>query len=89
MKTKLLILLMLAGSSLFAKTRVFVNVGFGNGGYGYGPPVYAYVPPSTELYVGARILGAGCAKLLLSRQLLWRRLLLRSPVVFAYPLDRS
>ena len=56
MKTKLLILLILAGSSLFAKTRVFANVGIGHGGYGgygYGPPVYAYVAPPPPSYVWA------------------------------------
>ncbi|MBI3668035.1 MAG: hypothetical protein HY236_17690 [Acidobacteria bacterium] len=50
MKTKLLVLLLQAGSSLFAGTHVFVGVGVG--GYGYGhyappppPPVVAYAPP--------------------------------------------
>lgn len=51
MKTKLLILLVLAGSSLFAKTRIFVNVGIGYGGYGYGPPVYSYAPPPSYVWV--------------------------------------
>lgn len=55
MKTKLLVLLLLAGSSLFARTHVFVGVGIGVGyPYGYGyyvpappppPPVVAYAPP--------------------------------------------
>ena len=49
MKTKLLALLFLAGSSMFAGTRVFVGIGVG--GYGYRgyyappPPVVAYAPP--------------------------------------------
>ncbi|HTM51031.1 MAG TPA: hypothetical protein VL285_20180 [Bryobacteraceae bacterium] len=41
MKTKLLILLLLAGTSLFAKTRVFVGIG---APYGYG--YYAPPPPA-------------------------------------------
>jgi hypothetical protein len=57
MKTKLLAVLLFAGSSMFAGPRVFVGVGFG-GGYGYAPapvpvyaappvaPVAAYIPPS-------------------------------------------
>ena len=50
MKRILLVLMMLAGSSmLFAKTRVFVGVGIGHGGFyaGYyqAPPPYAYMPP--------------------------------------------
>ena len=40
MKTKLLALLLLAGSSVFAGTHISVGVGFG-GGYGY----YAAPPP--------------------------------------------
>jgi hypothetical protein len=44
MNRKLVILFLLAGSAMFARTRVFV--GFGFGGYGYGPaPVVAYAPP--------------------------------------------
>jgi hypothetical protein len=52
MKTKLLALLLLAGSSMFASTRVFFGVGFGGGGYGYyappppPPPVVRYMPPA-------------------------------------------
>ena len=47
MKTKVLALFLLAGGALFARTHVFI--GFGVGGYGYGPyvappPVY-YAPP--------------------------------------------
>ena len=51
MKTKLLAVLLLAGSSVFAGTRFFV--GFGTGGYYPGyyaapppPPVVAYAPPA-------------------------------------------
>ena len=44
MKTKLLGVMLLAGSSLFAETRF--SVGIGVGGYGYAaPPVVAYAPP--------------------------------------------
>ncbi len=46
MKTKLLALVLLAGSSLFARPHVFFGIGVG----GYGPPprpvAVAYVPPS-------------------------------------------
>ncbi len=45
MKTRLLGILLLAGSSLLAAPRVFVGVGFG----GYAPPpvpVVRYVPPA-------------------------------------------
>ena len=44
MKTKLLVLMLLAAGSVFAGTHVFVGVG---GGYGYygAPPVVAYAPP--------------------------------------------
>ena len=48
MKTKLLALLVLAGSSLFAGPRVFVGVGFGAPAYGYyapPPPVVTYAAP--------------------------------------------
>ena len=48
MKSKLLALAFLAGSSLFAGPRVFVGIGVGPG-YGYypaaPPPVVAYRPP--------------------------------------------
>ncbi len=48
MNRKLIILFLLAGGALFARTHVFV--GFGFGGYGYGPyyppaPVVTYAPP--------------------------------------------
>jgi len=49
MKTKLLAILLFAGSSLFAGTRVFFGVGVGGPGYGYyappPPPVYSYAAP--------------------------------------------
>ena len=38
MKTKLLVLLLLVGTSLFAGPRVFVGTGVG--GFGYGPAYY-------------------------------------------------
>lgn len=44
MKTKLLALLFLAGSSMFAGTRFFFGVGVG-GYYPPPPPVVAYAPP--------------------------------------------
>jgi hypothetical protein len=47
MKTKLLVGLLMAGSSVFAETHV--SIGIGVGGYGNGyyapPPVVAYAPP--------------------------------------------
>jgi len=51
MKTKLLAVLFLAGSSLFAGPRVFV--GFGFGGYGpryYAPPPVVYAAPYAAPY---------------------------------------
>jgi WXXGXW repeat (2 copies) len=46
MKTKLLALLLVGGSSLFAGSRVFFGIGVGGPAYGYyPPPVYAYAPP--------------------------------------------
>ena len=57
MKTKLLVLLFLAGSSMFAGPRVFVGFGFG-GGYPYRyyapPPVVAYAPAYPDYYYGPR-----------------------------------
>ncbi len=48
MKTKLLALLLLAGSSVFAGTRFYVGVGIG--GYAPAPaPVWAYTPPPAPL----------------------------------------
>ncbi len=48
MKSKLLIGMLLAGSSLFAATRISIGVGIGNPGFGYvaPPPVVAYRTPS-------------------------------------------
>ena len=43
MKTRILALLLLAGSCVFAGPRVFVGVGFGAPGYGHG--YYAPAPP--------------------------------------------
>jgi hypothetical protein len=55
MKTKLLVLMLLAGTSLFAGTHFSIGVGVGGYGYpayGYGyyaapppPPVVTYAPP--------------------------------------------
>jgi hypothetical protein len=45
MKTRILALLLLAGSSVFAGARVFFGVGIGAPAYGYyapPPPVYTY-----------------------------------------------
>ena len=41
MKTKLAVILLLAGCSMFAGTRFFVGVGVG----GYGPGYYVAAPP--------------------------------------------
>ena len=46
MKTRLLLILLLAGTSMFAGTRVFVGFGVGGGG-GY---VYAATPPPPPAY---------------------------------------
>src|SRR5262249_10710182 len=44
---KLMVLMLLAGSSMFAATRVFVGFGFG----GYAPaPVAVYAPPPAPVY---------------------------------------
>ena len=48
MKTKLVLLAMLAGSSLFAETHFSIGIGIGTPGYYYAPPpppVVAYAPP--------------------------------------------
>jgi hypothetical protein len=49
MKTKLLVLALLAGGSIFAQTRFSVGINLGGGSRGYytqGPPAYAVaVPP--------------------------------------------
>jgi hypothetical protein len=44
MKTKLMALIFLAGTAVFAGPRVFVGVGFG-GGYVAPAPVAVYAPP--------------------------------------------
>ncbi len=45
MKTKLAVLMLLAGSSMFAETHF--SIGIGLGGYGYAaPPVVAYAQPA-------------------------------------------
>ena len=50
MKTRLLVLLLIVGSTMFAATRIVVGVGLGVGGHGYyaapRAAVVAYVPPS-------------------------------------------
>ena len=51
MKSKLLVLLLLAGGSVFAGTRVFV--GFGAGG-GYYPGYYAAPPPAPRVAYAPR-----------------------------------
>ena len=48
MKTKMLAMMLLAGSSMFAQTRLSVGLGFGTQGAGYyqAPPAYAAnIPP--------------------------------------------
>ena len=52
MKTKLLGILLFAGSSLFASSHFGVAVGFGGPAYGYypPPPVVAYAPPPVAPY---------------------------------------
>ena len=62
MKTKLLALVLLAGSSMFAGTRVVVGVGVPGYGYGYyaappPPPVVAYVGPRYGWHGGAYWVG--------------------------------
>jgi hypothetical protein len=51
MKTKLIGILLLAGSSLFARSHVSVSVGFGPS-YGYyePAPVVVYAPPPPPVY---------------------------------------
>ena len=44
MKTRLLVLVLLAAGSVFAGTHVFVGVGVG-GGFGYAPPSAYYAAP--------------------------------------------
>ncbi len=45
MKTKLLAILLLAGTSMFAGTHFSVGVGFGGGYYAPPPPPVAYYAP--------------------------------------------
>ncbi len=45
MKSKLFILLLLAGTSLFAAPRVVIGVGVGPGYGYYAPPPVVYAPP--------------------------------------------
>src|SRR3989442_16034711 len=50
MRTKLMLLFLLAGSSMFGAPRVFGGAGFG-GGYGYAPaPVAVYAPAPAPAY---------------------------------------
>jgi len=44
MKTKLLAMMLLAGGSMFAQTRLSIGIDFGghNGGFYQAPPVYAF-----------------------------------------------
>src|SRR5215831_2540626 len=52
MKTKLLgvLILLVAGSSLFARSHVSIGIGIGYGGYGYGPGYYVAAPPPPVVY---------------------------------------
>jgi len=54
MKTKLMALMLLAGSAAFAFAgpRFFVGVGVGVRARVYAPPVVAYAPPVAAAYVG-------------------------------------
>ena len=60
MKTKLLVIVLLAGTSLFARTRVAIGVGIG-GYYPYAParvyyaPTPAYYPPAPVYAAPARV----------------------------------
>ena len=48
MKTKVLVILLLAGGSLFARTHVSIGIGIGGFypyGYYYAPPPVYYAPP--------------------------------------------
>lgn len=52
MKTKLMALVLLAGSAAFAGPRFFFGVGVGVRAPVYAPPVVAYAPPVAAAYVG-------------------------------------
>ena len=45
MKTKFLVGMLLAGSSLFAGTHFSIGIGVGGGGYAYVPPPVVYAAP--------------------------------------------
>ena len=54
MKTKMLMILLLAGTSLFARTHVSIGIGLGGYypyGYYYAPPPVYYAPPPGAVYV--------------------------------------
>jgi len=49
MKTKVLVILLLAGTCVFARTRVAIGIGIGGGyypGYYSAPPPVVYAPPA-------------------------------------------
>ena len=45
MKSKLLVLALLAAGSVFAQSRFSIGIGIGTPGYYAPPPVYGYAPP--------------------------------------------
>ena len=53
MKTKLMALMLLAGSAAFAGPRFFFGVGVGVPAPVYAPGVVAYAPPVAPVYAGA------------------------------------
>ena len=56
MKTKMLAILLLAGTSLFARTHVSIGIGIGGYypyGYYYAPPPVYYAPPAPAYYAPA------------------------------------
>ncbi len=59
MKLKLAILLLLAGSTVFAGPRLFFGVGVGNPYYGYGYAPHGYVPPPAPVAAYAPYPGPG------------------------------
>lgn len=64
MKTKVLAILLLAGSSLFARTHVSIGIGVGVGGYYpaygyyYAPPPPVYYAPRPAYYAPAPVYAA-------------------------------